>query len=241
MISPHEKCAPILARIVEGLTSLRNGFRRIDGQARTFIRLKGRTGMISKHHIGWVSSAVLGALLLAAPAAAAPIVYTVTFDATNVAAGGAGASGTGSFVYDAAAIPGTMTTFTWDFGSGTSGGVTDPALGVALPPDDSLGSFLFEIVTASAIQAIELPGSALIPPFPGAGAAYPAKFCAGIYTASLCGMNGTAPSYFFLDGTAPHRGYLTVTPATVPEPASLLLLGAAGLGFGASLRRRRRN
>ena len=57
-------------------------------------------------------------------ASAAPVLYTLTFDASNVAAGASGPSGTGSFLYDADTNPDTMTGLIWDFGSGQTGGLS---------------------------------------------------------------------------------------------------------------------
>jgi hypothetical protein len=117
--------------------------------------------------------------------------------------------------------------------------VEDTLLAASLPPTDTVGSFIFEIFNSLATQAIQLPAASLIPPFPGAGATYPATFCSGIYTTSLCGMSGSIPSYLFYDGTAIYRGYVTAQATPVPEPASLLLLAAAGVGIGATTRGRR--
>src|SRR5688572_23976777 len=61
-------------------------------------------------------------------ASAAPVLYTLAFDASNVAAGASGPSGTGSFLYDADTNPDTMTSLTWDFGSGQTGGLSDASL-----------------------------------------------------------------------------------------------------------------
>jgi hypothetical protein len=156
----------------------------------------------------------------ATPAVGAPIVYTVTFDASDAAAGATGVSGTGSFEYDLTTS--TMSYFQWDFGSGRTGSLTQFALSI-------FGPFLYESIFFNAGDPTS-GGSG------GSGSAgstvngFPdiqVEWCWGTASGS-CGMdnNGVA-SYQYADTQGTFQGYLTASPAAVPEPVSLLLFGTA--------------
>jgi hypothetical protein len=71
------------------------------------------------------------------------MLYSIRFDASNVAAGAVGPSGTGSFLYDAELDGGTMTGLNWDFGNGRAGGVTDTQLASRFSVNPTEGHFIF--------------------------------------------------------------------------------------------------
>ena len=180
-------------------------------------------------------------LVLAAPSWAAPIEYALTFDASDVASGASGPSGTGSFFYDDATL--TMTSLSWDFGGGFTGGMSDATLASL-----DRGQLLFELVFvrsgdpfAAGYSQFALPGDLVGHPN------VDSTFCWGLSAPGSCGMANTgttAGAYEFIDSgiVAPltYRGRVSATAVEtpVPEPASavLLLLG----GGAAWIRRRRR-
>jgi hypothetical protein len=179
-------------------------------------------------------------LVMASPSWAAPIQYTLTFDASDIASGASGPSGTGSFVYDETSL--TMTSLVWDFGGGFTGGIGDAALASL-----DLGRLLFERIFVNDDDPF---GSGVgIFPISGDVVGHPdvdSAFCWGLSTLASCGMANTgttAGAYEFIDSgvVAPltYRGRVSAeavrTP--VPEPASALLLLVGG---GAAWIRRRR-
>jgi len=177
-------------------------------------------------------------LALASPTWAAPIQYTLTFDATDIAAGAMGPSGTGSFVYDDATD--TMTSLAWDFGGGFTGGMSDATLA-----SFDIGQSLFESIFARVGDPFA-SGTSL---FPVAGDVFghpnvDSAFCWGLSSLASCGMANTgttAGSYEFIDAGAAapltYRGRVSAEAVRVPEPASALLLL---IGGGAAWIRRRR-
>jgi hypothetical protein len=112
---------------------------------------------------------LLACLLAAAPMAAVaiPVLYEVTFTATS------GPNGFGQFTWDADTLE--MTGFTWDFGGGQTGGITDFALLLDIAdtigdPPGSLGTpgaLIWENITGEDTSplssAISLFGPALLP------------------------------------------------------------------------------
>jgi hypothetical protein len=177
-------------------------------------------------------------LVMASSSWAAPIQYTLTFDASDVASGASGPSGTGSFVYDEATL--TMTSLVWDFGGGFTGGISDAGLASL-----SVGQILFESIFIRAGDPF-VSGTAL---FPIAGDVFghpdvDSAFCWGLGALGSCGMvntGTTAGSYQFIDSgvVAPltYRGRVSAEAVPVPEPASALLLLVGG--SAAWIRRRR--
>jgi len=179
-------------------------------------------------------------LTLASPSWAVPILYTLTFDASDIASGAAGPSGTGSFVYDDTTV--TMTSLAWDFGAGFSGGMSD---GVLASLD--YAQLLFE----SIFHRVGDPFAAGTAIFPIAGdiTGHPdvdSSFCWGLSNLPNCGMANTgttAGSYLFVDSGAAapltYRGRVSAEAVRipVPEPVSATLLLVGG---GAMLARRRR-
>jgi hypothetical protein len=178
-------------------------------------------------------------LAMASPSWAAPIQYTLTFDASDIASGASGPSGTGSFVYDA--VTEIMTSLVWDFGGGFTGGMPDAALSF-----DETGRVLVERIFANAGDPFA-SGIALFP-FALGVTGHPdvaAAFCWGL-ASDTCGMANTgttAGSYLFLDSgsVAPltYRGRVSAeaVETPVPEPASALLLLMGGSAVW--IRRRR--
>jgi hypothetical protein len=171
---------------------------------------------------------------MASPSWAAPIHYTLTFDASDVASGASGPSGTGSFVYDEATL--TMTSLVWDFGGAFTGGFTDAALASL-----DQGQLLFETIFTNTADPFAY-GISIFPPA-GDTLGHPdvdSAFCWGLASPSGCGMANTgttAGSYQFTDsGTvAPltYRGRVAAeaVPVPVPEPASIIVMltGASAL------------
>ncbi len=179
-------------------------------------------------------------LTLASPSWALPVLYTLTFDASDVASGAAGPSGTGSFIYDDATT--TMTSLSWDFGGGFAGGMSDQVL-----EDFDTGQLLFESIFVRAGDPFAA-GTGMFPPaaditgHPNVDAA----FCWGLSNLASCGMANTgttAGSYQFVDAGAAapltYRGRVSAEAVRipVPEPVSAALLLVGG---GAMLARRRR-
>ena len=178
-------------------------------------------------------------LVMALPSWAAPIQYTLTFDASDIAAGASGPSGTGSFVYDDTTL--TMTSLVWDFGGGFTGGMTDATLA-----SFDIGQILFESIFARVGDPFA-SGTAF---FPAAGevVGHPdvdSAFCWGLSAPAECGMANTgtnAGAYEFIDSGVvtplTYRGRVSAEAVRipVPEPASawLLLIG------GSAWTRRRR-
>ena len=180
-------------------------------------------------------------LTLASPSWALPVLYTLTFDASDIASGAAGPSGTGSFVYDDATL--TMTSLAWDFGGGFTGGISDAALA-----GFGTSQVLFESIFVRAGDPFAagtgyFPPAADITGHPDVDAA----FCWGLSNLPSCGMANTgttAGSYQFVDSgvVAPltYRGRVSAEAVRipVPEPVSAALLLVGG---GAMLLRRRRH
>jgi hypothetical protein len=126
-----------------------------------------------------------------------------------------------------------MTGFTWDFGSGRTGGIEDSAL---LPEvfGKPLAQFLFEVMTGTGPAAgasTAFDDSNLLGPFPATSA----TFCWG--SSSGCDMPiGPSSTYRFVDAAETFRGVLTIASTAIPEPSALALFAAGFAGLG--LRRR---
>lgn len=181
--------------------------------------------------------------IAAAAARAAPTTYTIAFDGSV-----AGGRGVGSFVMDPTLAFGDIrvTGFTWDFGGGNDGGVTDAAMA---QPTVSGGFADFIVLDNQGHHMVEFDYGIA---HGGYGAFSLAIFCLNTvnsngYT-SLCPENRPGQidrSYYFRDATGKtvESGYYTITAvgAAVPEPGTeaLAALGLAGLaGYRCRLRRR---
>lgn len=187
-----------------------------------------------------LAGSVLAAIVITAQAA--PTLYTISFDASDTAAGAIGPSGTGSFLYDSVTNPATMTNLTWDFEStfdSIVGGISDADLAPIVGGD--LGAFLFNNVffnTANPQQnGVASRTSALN--------GWEMDFCWGLLSEN-CGMqNGTSGGSYRLGGTRSIQtqpwsvGYLTVTQSPVPEPGVPALLGVGLASIGLARRRAR--
>ena len=168
-------------------------------------------------------------LAMASPSWAAPIQYTLTFDASDIAAGALGPSGTGSFFYDSATD--TMTSLAWDFGGGFTGSMSDATLASL-----DIGQILFGSIFVRSGDPFA-SGTSFFPPA-GDIVGHPnvdSAFCWGLSAPASCGMlntGTTAGSYKFIDAGAAapltYRGRVSAEAARIPEPASALLLLIGG-------------
>jgi len=168
---------------------------------------------------------LFAAVVLAAfsvSANAAIVQYDMTFADSGGGDGySAGTNGTGVFFWDTVAEE--MTSFTWDFGSGKTGGVIDTS--------GLTGQILFEAFTGNNVVAgqdwsvdsdgLGLSGGYLINPFPIGSIGFE-----GIYADS-------ASEYRVNDGAGVYyRGTYSVSASAVPVPAAVWLFGSALAGLG---------
>lgn len=172
----------------------------------------------------FAAAALLMAVSLSANAA--PVLYELEFDGS-----GSGDPGNGSFFYDGDAK--VLSGFTWDFGSGRTGGTDDSSLlfDVFGKP---FAQFLFEVVTGTGpgAGASTLMDDSIVFGFP----ATHAKFCFGSSNTACEMPVGASSTYRFVDGVETFEGVLTVSSTAIAEPSALAL--AAG-GLAALVFRRR--
>lgn len=166
---------------------------------------------------------------LTSVAGAAPINYTISFDGS-----GSGLPGTGAFTYDAPAS--LMSGFSWDFGGGKTGGLSDSFFS----SNPATAAFFFDRILFNSINNPNTNGFAFLPSSVAGVALGPfgedeTTFCWGTLSSSYCSMPNpgvSLASYEFVDIDATgartmYSGYMVAAPAQVPEPASLALLLAA--------------